>query len=168
MGRTETLVVSVLSILKAGGAYVPLDPSYPMERLSWIIEDSRISILLSTEETRLRMPLELQRLMVVDAGDSNTALNCRQSIHSSATGRNLAYVIYTSGSTGKPKGVMVENRNVVSFFTGMDQVLGCEPGVWLAVTSLSFDISVLELLWTLTRGFKVVLHGDEGIGTIAR
>ena len=58
MGRTETLVVSVLSILKAGGAYVPLDPSYPMERLSWIIEDSRISILLSTEETRLRMPLE--------------------------------------------------------------------------------------------------------------
>ncbi len=77
MGRTETLVVSVLSILKAGGAYVPLDPSYPMERLSWIIEDSRISILLSTEEACLRMPLELQRLMVVDAGDSNTALNCR-------------------------------------------------------------------------------------------
>ena len=166
MGRTETLVVSVLSILKAGGAYVPLDPSYPMERLSWIIEDSRISILLSTEETRLRMPLELQRLMVVDAGDSNTALNCRQSIHSSASSRNLAYVIYTSGSTGKPKGVMVENRNVLSFFAGMDQALGCEPGVWLAVTSLSFDISVLELLWTLTRGFKVVLHGDEGIGKI--
>ncbi len=62
---------------------------------------------------------------------------------------------------------MVENRNVVSFFAGMDQALGCEPGVWLAVTSLSFDISVLELLWTLTRGFKVVLHGDEGIGKIA-
>ena len=167
MGRTETMVVSVLSILKAGGNDVPLDPSYPMERLSWIIEDSKISILLTTEETRARLPLGLERLTVVDAGDSNTALNCRQSIHSSASSKNLAYVIYTSGSTGKPKGVMVDNHNVVNFFTGMDQALGCEPGVWLAVTSLSFDISVLELLWTLTRGFKVVVHGDEGTGTIA-
>ena len=84
-----------------------------------------------------------------------------------AASHNLAYVIYTSGSTGKPKGVMVENRNVVNFFTGMDRAIGCEPGVWLAVTSVSFDISVLELLWTLTRGFKVVVHGDEGTGTIA-
>ena len=138
-----------------------------MERLSWIIEDSKISIFLTTEETRARLPLGLERLTVVDAGDSNTALNCRQSIHSSASSKNLAYVIYTSGSTGKPKGVMVDNHNVVNFFTGMDQALGCEPGVWLAVTSLSFDISVLELLWTLTRGFKVVVHGDEGTGTIA-
>ena len=80
---------------------------------------------------------------------------------------NLAYVIYTSGSTGKPKGVMVEHRNVLSFFAAMDRVLGTEPGVWLAVTSISFDISVLELLWTLTRGFKVVLHGEEGTHTIA-
>ena len=80
-------------------------------------------------------------------------------------------MIYTSGSTGKPKGVMVENRNVVNFFTGMDRALGwggCEPGVWLAVTSVSFDISVLELLWTLTRGFTVVVHGDEGYGNHRR
>jgi acyl-coenzyme A synthetase/AMP-(fatty) acid ligase/acyl carrier protein len=75
--------------------------------------------------------------------------------------------MYTSGSTGKPKGVMVENRNVVNFFTGMDRAIGCEAGVWLAVTSVSFDISVLELLWTLTRGFTVVVHGDEGPATIA-
>ena len=76
-------------------------------------------------------------------------------------------MIYTSGSTGKPKGVMVENRNVVNFFTGMDRAIGYGPGVWLAVTSFSFDISVLELLWTLTRGFMVVVHGDEGASTIA-
>jgi acyl-coenzyme A synthetase/AMP-(fatty) acid ligase/acyl carrier protein len=62
---------------------------------------------------------------------------------------------------------MVENRNVVNFFTGMDRAIGCGPGVWLAVTSVSFDISVLELLWTLTRGFMVVVHGDEGASTIA-
>ena len=72
---------------------------------------------------------------------------------------NLAYVIYTSGSTGTPKGVMVEHRNVVSFFAGMDERIPHDPpGTWLAVTSLSFDISVLELFWTLARGFRVVIH----------
>ena len=74
---------------------------------------------------------------------------------------NLAYLIYTSGSTGKPKGVMVEHRNLLNFVCGMDEVLGTEPGVWLAVTSISFDISILELLWTLARGYTVVIQSDE-------
>ena len=168
MERSETLVVSLLAILKAGAAYVPFDPTYPKERLSWIIEDSEMQVLLTTSETRQRLPF---------GGRSSYRARCRAippspskaltQSQSNATSHNLAYVIYTSGSTGKPKGVMIENRNVVNFFTGMDRAIGCEPGVWLAVTSVSFDISVLELLWTLTRGFKVVVHGDEGTATIA-
>jgi natural product biosynthesis luciferase-like monooxygenase protein/amino acid adenylation domain-containing protein len=78
---------------------------------------------------------------------------------------HLAYVIYTSGSTGKPKGVMVTHRNVLNFFVGMDALLGTEPGIWLAVTSISFDISVLELFWTLARGYKVILHHDLARGS---
>src|SRR6185295_8591847 len=75
---------------------------------------------------------------------------------------DLAYVIYTSGSTGRPKGVMVEHRNVASFFAAMDECIPHDPpGVWLAVTSLSFDISVLELVWTLCRGFEVVVHTED-------
>jgi amino acid adenylation domain-containing protein len=167
MGRSETLVVSLLAILKAGGAYVPLDPSHPRDRLSWIIEDSGMPVLLTTVAVRERIPFRPGRLTILDVGDPVLAAGSPQSLHSDATSRSLAYLIYTSGSTGKPKGVMVENRNVVNFFTGMDQAIGCEPGVWLAVTSVSFDISVLELLWTLTRGFKVVVHGDEGTDTIA-
>jgi natural product biosynthesis luciferase-like monooxygenase protein len=83
---------------------------------------------------------------------------------SGVTPSNLAYVIFTSGSTGRPKGVMIEHRNVSNFFAGIDDRLGTQRGVWLAVTSLSFDISVLELLWTLTRGFEVVIYaGHEAL-----
>jgi natural product biosynthesis luciferase-like monooxygenase protein len=75
---------------------------------------------------------------------------------------NLAYVIYTSGSTGRPKGVQISHRNVLNFFAGADAILGGDtPDTWLAVTSMSFDISVLELLWTLASGYRVVLRGDE-------
>src|SRR5439155_10387787 len=72
-----------------------------------------------------------------------------------------ACVIYHSDSTGQAKGVMVTHRNVVNFFAGMDSLLGTEPAVWLAVTSISFDISVQELFWALSRGYKVILRGEE-------
>ena len=167
MGRTETLVASLLGILKAGGAYVPLDLTYPRDRLSQVIEDSRMPVLLSTAASRAHLPPAADGLTLLDAEDATLAQENADGVTSAAAPDNLAYVIYTSGSTGKPKGVMVENRNVVNFFTGMDRAIGCQPGVWLAVTSAAFDISVLELLWTLTRGFTVVVHGDEGSANIA-
>jgi amino acid adenylation domain-containing protein len=167
MGRSETLVVSMLAILKAGGAYVPLDPNFPKERLSLVIEDSGMQIVLTTAASQARLPLDMSRLTVLDAEDPEIAQSSAHAVLPAASSHDLAYVMYTSGSTGRPKGVMLEHRNVVNFFTGMDLAIGSEPGVWLAVTSISFDISVLELLWTLTRGFTVVLHGDEGTGTIA-
>lgn len=167
MGRSEALIVSLVGVLKAGGAFVPLDPHYPLERLSCIIEDSRMPVLLTTTQAskRIGSACSTSKLIVVD--DPAMFNHNAQGLRASSAGHDLAYVIYTSGSTGKPKGVMVENRNVVTFFSAMDQAIGPDPGVWLAVTSISFDISVLELLWTLTRGFAVVLHGDEGTDTIA-
>ncbi len=167
MGRSETLVISLLAILRAGGAYVPLDLTYPQARLSLMIEDSQMPVLLTTAASRDHLPPAAAGLTILDAEDADLRRESAESVVSSATPGNIAYVMYTSGSTGKPKGVMVENRNVVNLFTGMDRAIGCEPGVWLAVTSVSFDISVLELLWTLTRGFTVVVHGDEGSATIA-
>ena len=168
MGRSETLIISLLAILKAGGAYVPLDPTHPQERLSLVIEDSSISILLTSASTRARLASGPQQLNMIDVEDTATAQLSSQAIQSPAASHNLAYVLYTSGSTGKPKGVMVEHRNVVNFFVGMDRAIDNKPGVWLAVTSVTFDISVLELLWTLTRGFTVVVLGDEGTSGIAK
>jgi amino acid adenylation domain-containing protein len=165
MGRSENLVLGILAILKAGGAYVPLDPSYPQERLSHVIGDSGIQILITSAETRDRFPLG-ECLTLLDVEERDSALQNLEAVTSTANSHNLAYVMYTSGSTGSPKGVMVEHRNVVNFFTGMDRAIGSDPGVWLAVTSVAFDISVLEILWTLTRGFKVVIHDDEGPGSI--
>ncbi|MGB8260279.1 MAG: non-ribosomal peptide synthetase [Terracidiphilus sp.] len=169
--RTSTLVVSLLAILKAGAAYVPLDPQFPVERLALMIEDSGMTTIVTTRATRPRLPLGSAGLVLVDAEDEAIAHESADPVSSAVTAESLAYVLYTSGSTGRPKGVMIEHRNLANFFAGMDRAIGPEssvaPGVWLAVTSISFDISGLELLWTLTRGFTVVLHGDDGTESIA-
>ena len=158
--RSIEMVVGMLGILKAGGAYVPIDPSYPSARIALVIEDSHLGFILTTEQIRAALPASPARIISLD-GDANAiAAQSPAAVPPSANKNNLAYVIYTSGSTGKPKGVMVEHRNVVNFFAGMDRIIGAESGTWLAVTSISFDISALELLWTLTRGFKVVIHGE--------
>jgi len=162
--RSLDMVVALLGILKASGAYVPLDPDYPQERLAYMIEDSRMSVLVTQRHLLEALPSNRAQIVCVDALQENPKelTDGAQAEFRSAKPENLAYVIYTSGSTGKPKGVMVEHRNVVNFFAGMDQSLGHqEAGTWLAVTSISFDISVLELFWTLTRGFKVVIQGDD-------
>lgn len=165
--RSIDTVVGMLGILKAGGAYVPIDPSYPSARIALVIEDSHLGFLLTTEQLRSGLPASPARIVSLDGDAKAIAAQSPAAAHSFANKNNLSYVIYTSGSTGRPKGVMVEHRNVVNFFAGMDQVLGAEPGTWLAVTSISFDISALELLWTLTRGFKVVIHGEGNSDKIA-
>ena len=157
--RSLEMLVGLLGILKSGAAYVPLDPMYPRERLAFMLEDAQVHALLT--ERPLASDFAQAKTRVVCVEDIATP-GFEKSVCCGAVPDNLAYVIYTSGSTGKPKGVMIRHRNVTNFFAGMDQVLGKTPGVWLAVTSICFDISVLELLWTVTRGFKVVIQSDEG------
>jgi natural product biosynthesis luciferase-like monooxygenase protein len=159
--RSIDMVVGLLGILEAGGAYVPLDPSYPRERLAWMLEDAKAPVLVTQARLEGSLPSHVAVVVRVDAVDL-TPDGTHAATPSGVTPENLAYVIFTSGSTGRPKGVMVRHRNVASFFTGMDERVGGDgPGVWLALTSISFDISVLELFWTLARGFKVVVQ-EEG------
>ena len=170
--RSVEMVVGLLGILKAGGAYLPLDPSYPKERLAFMIEDAKAPVLVTRHRLGSFFPPPQAQVVRMDVDWSTIARESTENCDSGVAPHHLAYVIYTSGSTGQPKGVMVEHRNVVNFFTGMDRCVPNAPSplfalpstspVWLAVTSLSFDISVLEIFWTLARGFKVVIyHGVE-------
>ena len=168
LDRSHQMLVALYAILKSGAAYVPLDPLYPSERLAYVLADAAVSLIISEKDTlsvARSLVLEKQvsieaspRIVVLEEIASELQLYPAVNINIPGDPSDLAYLIYTSGSTGKPKGVMVEHANVTQFFAGMDERLGTEQGIWLAVTSISFDISVLELFWTLTRGFTVVLY----------
>lgn len=157
--RTADMVAGALGIQLAGAAYVPMDPTYPADRLALYAEDSGCPVILTESAVAEALPHGPARL-VLDT-DPRLAAASAAPPADGPTAEDPAYVIYTSGSTGRPKGVVVTHRNAMNFFAGMDDVLGTDPGTWLAVTSLSFDISVLELFWTLTRGFTVVLADDS-------
>src|SRR5690606_27220928 len=156
--RSVELLVATLGVLKAGAAYLPLDPDFPADRVAFMLSDARAPVVL-VDSTRPG-EIDAEATTVVELAGIGTA--DAPPARGNLRPDHLAYVIYTSGSTGRPKGVLVEHRNVANFFAGMDRVVRETPaGRWLAVTSLSFDISVLELFWTLARGFEVVIHVDR-------
>ena len=165
VSRGIDLVVAAVAVHKAGGAYVPLDPVYPANRLEHMISDSGCAVVVTESQQLSTLPLRDDPRITVVVLDTDAAQIAERPATRPGVAvdpSNLAYCIYTSGSTGLPKGVLVEHRNVVNFFVGMDERVPHDlPATWFAVTSLSFDISVLELLYTLTRGFSVVVYLDR-------
>lgn len=163
--RTPAMVVALAAILKTGAAYVPVDPRFPADRSAFILADCSAFILVTD---RAAMPQQAgsaeSQVVVLDVmGTPKGELLPTPTPPRSAprTPQDLAYLTYTSGSTGRPKGVCVTHANVTAFLAGMDErIPNRDGGTWLAITSISFDISVLELFWTLTRGFTVALHSD--------
>ncbi len=155
--RSIEMVVGLLAVLKAGGAYVPADPTYPSERLAFMLEDARVSVLLTQE--RLKAALPEHSAVVVSLDDwEKVASDDASNPPRAATPDNLAYVIYTSGSTGKPKGVAIEHHSTVTLLHWSREVFKPEQlaGV-LASTSICFDLSVFEIFVTLAAGGKVIL-----------
>jgi methionyl-tRNA formyltransferase len=162
--RSPDLVATALGVLASGAAYVPMDPAYPADRLRLYAEDSGAALILTDPATAATLPAGLPLLLLGPEIDSQPD----SAPDDAATPADLAYVIYTSGSTGRPKGVMVEHAQVAAFFAAMDDRIPHAPGdTWLAVTSLSFDISVLELFWTLSRGLRVVLTSEANRTTLS-
>jgi amino acid adenylation domain-containing protein/thioester reductase-like protein len=156
--RSPEMVIALLAVLKAGGAYVPLDPAFPSERLAFMVEDSGLSLLLTQESLLAVLPTHAAKVVCLDQDWQAIAQQPEENLDSGVQANSLAYTIYTSGSTGKPKGVQIIHGAVVNFLSSMQQ----EPGITsqdicLAVTTISFDIAVLELFLPLTVGAQVVI-----------
>ncbi|MEE9381950.1 MAG: MupA/Atu3671 family FMN-dependent luciferase-like monooxygenase [Nannocystaceae bacterium] len=151
--RDDWLAPALLGILKAGCAYVPLDPEYPEERTRWVLEDCGAAALIVSAGVSPRG--DAPRTFFLDEIPHTD----KDTIFPKVSRTDAAYLIYTSGSTGTPKGVRIDHANVLNFFAGMDAVVPRSGSdTWLAITSISFDISVLEILWTLCRGIRVVIQ----------
>jgi len=169
--RSIEMVVGILGILKAGGAYVPLDPSFPQSRLSYMVEDSKMGVLLAhrgLDEAKLQVKPPAIVHLDSDWNEITKLSGDSAGLPVAAT-NNRAYVLYTSGSTGKPKGVEIPHSAIVNFLLSMQR----EPGfsatdTLLAVTTLSFDIAGLEIYLPLIAGGRTVIASREDIQDPAR
>ncbi len=155
--RSAKMVEGLLGILKAGCAYVPLDPLYPKERLELMIEDSRISILVTEERFVEKLAGSVATTVLVDAGADIIALESSNNPGKRVTDESLAYVIYTSGSAGRPKGVAVCHRGVMRLLFGSDYVHLDANEIMLHMSPISFDASTFELWGALVHGARCVL-----------
>ncbi|MBW4483047.1 MAG: amino acid adenylation domain-containing protein [Tildeniella torsiva UHER 1998/13D] len=162
--RSPLMVIALLSTLKAGAAYVPLDPSFPANRLRFMVQDSQIALLITDSILGDRLGLGLEeeshqpQILYLDSVWNLVLQQPHSQLDSPVQASSLAYLIYTSGSTGQPKGVMIEHQSVVNFLLSLQHHLQLTPqDRLLAVTTLSFDIAVLELLLPLTVGAQVAI-----------
>ncbi|WP_338910436.1 non-ribosomal peptide synthase/polyketide synthase [Mycetohabitans rhizoxinica] len=156
--RSIEMVVGILGILKAGGAYLPLDPSYPHERLTYMMQQARVPVLVTQSPLQQALPRMAASCVCLDTDWAQIAAEPDTRPSSGVLPAHLAYVTYTSGSTGQPKGVMTRHggaANYLNFLVRHYRV--SEKDVVLNVASLAFDASVRDLIGPLIAGARVVL-----------
>ncbi|GAB0068503.1 non-ribosomal peptide synthetase [Pseudomonas syringae] len=158
--RSLEMIVGMLAILKAGGAYVPLDPDYPQDRLSFLMQDSGIELLLTQAHLLGQLPIPAH-VQTLDLADALNGYSTENPLNQTAPD-NLAYVIYTSGSTGKPKGTLLAHHNLMRLFAATDDWFTfSEKDVWTLFHSFAFDFSVWEIFGALLHGGRLVIVPRE-------
>ena len=160
--RSQDTLVCLLAILKTGAAYLPLDPHFPAERISYMLADSKAQLVITNSALCNNLEEGSWQSVLMDKVAQAVAQMPTTPFDSHGSGDDLAYLLYTSGSTGKPKGVMVQHQAVINFLQSMSKVPGLRSeDTLLAVTTTSFDISVLELFLPLLVGATVVIASRE-------
>ncbi len=160
--RSPDMMVGIMGILKAGGAYVPLDPAYPKDRLSFMMEDAGVTILLTQRHLHHLLPeKDLLQIVFMDSDWAEVAQESSRAPRSPVLPDNTAYVIFTSGSTGKPKGVLVSHRNLVHstrarFLYYQEPLSG-----YLLLSSYAFDSSIAGIFWTICAGGTLYLPQQD-------
>src|SRR2546422_685037 len=159
--RSPYLVVAIVGILKAGGAYVPIDPAHPKERIRYILDESRIGIVVTQESLVDELPSISGESICLDTDGAEIAREPAENILTEVKPEHLAYVLFTSGSTGRPKGVALEHRSAAAFIDWAKQVYTPQElaGV-LFSTSICFDLSVFEVFVTLAAGGTIIMAGN--------
>jgi amino acid adenylation domain-containing protein/non-ribosomal peptide synthase protein (TIGR01720 family) len=163
--RSLDMVIAILGILKAGGGYLPIDPSYPAARISYLLEDSRATMMISSQEVAagLDIPAHIH-LIKTDVDRKAIAEQPAIALNTMPAPNDLAYVIYTSGSTGHPKGVMTEHKGLVNLALNMETVLPLKPGTRvLQFSAFGFDASCFEIFSTLLSGGCLVIPHKEDL-----
>lgn len=164
--RSPELLIGILAVLKAGGAYLPIDPQYPLIRIEDMLRNSRTKILLTNssgiKEKDVAGQLEQAlRLEQIDLNDSSLYTGSSFNLDNLNMPNNLAYVIYTSGSTGSPKGVMIEHRSVNNLIHALWEIFHFSgQKTIVSLTTVAFDIFVMETLVPLTYGLCVVMANE--------
>jgi amino acid adenylation domain-containing protein len=159
--RSLEMVIGLLAILKAGGVYLPLDPAYPKERMTFMLEDSRAPVLLTQESLTARLPEHRARVLCVDSDCEAIVRESEENPINSSQPGNLAYIIYTSGSTGQPKGVLVSHGSIADHCCDAQRLYQLAPSDRvLQFGSMSFDLSLEQILPTLIVGARLVMAGE--------
>jgi len=160
--RSIEMLISMIAVHKAGATYLPLDPEFPAARIRYMIEHSKLEIIVTQGTLSAKLPETAVEKIIVDEEWPEIAKRSILNLYIPVRKDSLAYIMYTSGSTGNPKGVQVTHSSVVNFLSGMAKKPGLnEHDTLLAVTTISFDISVLEIFLPLSQGAKTVILPKE-------
>jgi amino acid adenylation domain-containing protein/non-ribosomal peptide synthase protein (TIGR01720 family) len=170
MHRSLEMMTAILGVLKAGGAYVPLEPGYPAERLKFMLEDARMSMVLTQRRLREHLPMCDAEVLCLDDEDDVSVIDS-QPTHvpqCDATPDNLAYTLYTSGSTGRPKGAMISHRNLANYLHWCCKAYSVDEESGTPVhSSIAFDATITALFPPLLVGRTVVLLREmDGVNAI--
>lgn len=159
VNRSLEMIISILAVLKSGACYIPIDPEYPQDRIEYMLNNSNAKLLLTFKRLKNKVTFDNKLFVELDNELYNSNKDNLININEPD---DLAYIIYTSGSTGKPKGVMLKHSNINNFIQGMCNVVDFNSRKTIvSVTTISFDIFVLESLLPLQRGLKIVIANEN-------
>jgi amino acid adenylation domain-containing protein/thioester reductase-like protein/non-ribosomal peptide synthase protein (TIGR01720 family) len=155
--RSLDMVIGLLAILKAGGAYVPLDPEYPQDRLSFMLEDTQIKVLLTQENLEKSLPQHQAQVVCLDKDWQVIHQESRDNLNTTDQVENLAYIIYTSGSTGKPKAVVVNHQAVNRLVVNTNYIHLTPDDCVAQGSNIAFDAATFEIWGALLNGSRLVI-----------